>query len=116
VWLTNIDGTIRVFDPLATYLTDKSPPDTGCLYSWVEANMRFEDPCAGSKYLLDGTMVDIRTNRDLDQYVVTLDNGFVYVDLHKVIVGKCRHWEQFGTETVWTKADPPPLCDNQLTN
>ena len=44
----------------------------GCLYAWVDSNHRFECPCHGSKYQLDGTYIEGPAPRDLDRFVVKL--------------------------------------------
>ena len=54
----------------------------GCLYAWVDSNARFECPCHGSKYQLDGTYIEGPAPRDLDRFVVQLldDSGNVAKD------------------------------------
>lgn len=44
----------------------------GCLYGWVDSTNRFECPCHGSKYQLDGTYIEGPAPRDLDRFVVQL--------------------------------------------
>jgi len=44
----------------------------GCLYGWVDSTGRFECPCHGSKYELDGTYIEGPAPRDLDRFVVQL--------------------------------------------
>jgi cytochrome b6-f complex iron-sulfur subunit len=44
----------------------------GCLYAWVDSTSRFECPCHGSKYELDGTYIEGPAPRDLDRFVVKL--------------------------------------------
>ncbi len=43
----------------------------GCIYTWVEANDRFECPCHGSKYRLDGRRIESPAPRDLDRFKVS---------------------------------------------
>jgi cytochrome b6-f complex iron-sulfur subunit len=54
----------------------------GCLYAWVDSTNRFECPCHGSKYQLDGTYIEGPAPRDLDRFVVKLvdDKGNVVQD------------------------------------
>ena len=40
----------------------------GCIYAWVDANDRFECPCHGSKYRLDGRRIEAPAPRDLDRF------------------------------------------------
>lgn len=79
-WLVNI-GDAGVADPrlpadyperaqkgvLALY---KVCVHLGCLYKWVPTNNRFECPCHGSKYLLNGVRIDGPARRNLDALVV----------------------------------------------
>jgi cytochrome b6-f complex iron-sulfur subunit len=40
----------------------------GCIYSWTPANDRFECPCHGSKYRLDGRRIESPAPRTLDRF------------------------------------------------
>ncbi len=40
----------------------------GCIYNWIPANDRFECPCHGSKYRLDGRRIEEPAPRDLDRF------------------------------------------------
>ncbi len=40
----------------------------GCIYSWTPANNRFECPCHGSKYRLDGRRIESPAPRTLDRF------------------------------------------------
>lgn len=42
----------------------------GCIYSWTPANERFECPCHGSKYRLDGRRIESPAPRTLDRFYV----------------------------------------------
>ncbi len=42
----------------------------GCIYSWTPANSRFECPCHGSKYRLDGRRIESPAPRTLDRFLV----------------------------------------------
>lgn len=42
----------------------------GCIYSWTPANERFECPCHGSKYRLDGRRIESPAPRDLDRFKI----------------------------------------------
>jgi cytochrome b6-f complex iron-sulfur subunit len=44
----------------------------GCLPKWVPTNNRFECPCHGSKYNLDGTYIEGPAPRGLDRFVTTI--------------------------------------------
>lgn len=43
----------------------------GCIYAWTEANDRFECPCHGSKYRLDGRRIESPAPRTLDRFQIT---------------------------------------------
>ena len=48
----------------------------GCIYAWNVANQRFECPCHGSKYRLDGRRVESPAPRSLDRFQLSaLDAG-----------------------------------------
>jgi cytochrome b6-f complex iron-sulfur subunit len=42
----------------------------GCIYTWTASNNRFECPCHGSKYRLDGRRIEAPAPRDLDRFKV----------------------------------------------
>ncbi len=42
----------------------------GCIYSWTPANDRFECPCHGSKYRLDGRRIEAPAPRTLDRFQI----------------------------------------------
>ena len=54
----------------------------GCIYAWTPANDRFECPCHGSKYRLDGRRIDDPAPRSLDRFkIAALDaNGSILAE------------------------------------
>ncbi|MCL4867723.1 MAG: Rieske 2Fe-2S domain-containing protein [Anaerolineae bacterium] len=79
-WLVNLDTTesndrmYRATDEpndivgvLAVY---KVCTHLGCIYDWIEANERFECPCHGSKYRLDGRRIEDPAPRTLDRFSI----------------------------------------------
>ena len=40
----------------------------GCIYAWTPSNNRFECPCHGSKYRLDGRRIESPAPRSLDRF------------------------------------------------
>ena len=42
----------------------------GCIYDWTPANDRFECPCHGSKYRLDGRRIESPAPRSLDRFPI----------------------------------------------
>jgi len=77
-WLVNI-GTERATDPRHPQNAVTQPglaaffalcTHEHCDYKWVPINNRFECPCHGAKFLLDGTRVDGPAQRDLDRFQI----------------------------------------------
>lgn len=78
-WLVNLDTDQP--SPLVEKASDEQPlkgvaaiykvcTHLGCIYSWTPANNRFECPCHGSKYRLDGRRIEDPAPRDLDRFQV----------------------------------------------
>lgn len=42
----------------------------GCIYAWTPSNNRFECPCHGSKYRLDGRRIESPAQRTLDRFLL----------------------------------------------
>lgn len=70
-WLSNADDGFRSLYAVCTHL--------GCLPKWQPANNRFECPCHGSKFQLDGTYITGPAPRNMDRFVatITFTNGDV---------------------------------------
>ena len=77
-WLSNLD-TDQPNDLMAPADQDTLPikgvaviykvcTHLGCIYTWVGANDRFECPCHGSKYRLDGRRIESPAPRNLDRF------------------------------------------------
>lgn len=47
----------------------------GCIYAWTPANQRFECPCHGSKYRLDGRRIESPAPRTLDRFMLQAVNA-----------------------------------------
>lgn len=69
----------------------------GCLPSWVEANTRFECPCHGSKFELDGKYIEGPAPRSLDRFVTTI------------------YFEDGTVETTNSEGDPIPLAGRSIS-
>lgn len=61
-----------------------------CEYAWEQANGRFTDPCSGSKFTLDGRLLEGPATQDLNQYPITEKSGELFVDLTTLIQGQTR--------------------------
>ena len=53
VYLHRTDSEIIVWDA-------RAPIGSGCRIAWVMINDRFEDPCSGAKWCIDGSIADRR--------------------------------------------------------
>jgi hypothetical protein len=85
VFVVNLRGQLFAWDMNAP--VEKG---TRCFYKWVPTNHRFEDPCSGDKWCLDGTVADDRNGpaRTLDSYRLTVDaNGIVWLYPDQLILG-----------------------------
>lgn len=47
----------------------------GCIYAWNAPNQRFECPCHGSKYRLDGRRVESPAPRTLDRFSISFEDA-----------------------------------------
>jgi len=82
-WVVNLDTTNPQGQERMSLAPDEEEPirgvaaiykvctHLGCIYSWTPANDRFECPCHGSKYRLDGRRIEAPAPRSLDRFEVT---------------------------------------------
>jgi len=77
-WLVNLDTT----QPNELMYTAPGDPEEivgvaaiykvcthlGCIYAWTDSNNRFECPCHGSKFRLDGRRIESPAPRNLDRF------------------------------------------------
>lgn len=63
-WLSNPQEGFLALYAVCTHL--------GCLPKWVATNNRFECPCHGSKFELDGAYIEGPAPRALDRFVTTI--------------------------------------------
>jgi len=72
VWvIKHSPDQITVFSPICTHL--------GCYYQWDRNTGRFECPCHGSVFTLDGKVVGGPAPRPLDTLQTKIDNGNLLV-------------------------------------
>jgi hypothetical protein len=71
VYVVNLDGQLLAWDAWPAL------PKRCSQMAWVPFNHRFEDPCSGAKWCLDGTIADPRFDqvRSLDHYKVEITNA-----------------------------------------
>lgn len=79
-WLVNLDTTANEGAERMSLASDEEQPivgvaaiykvctHLGCIYNWNGANERFECPCHGSKYRLDGRRIEAPAPRSLDRF------------------------------------------------
>ncbi|MDQ7026586.1 MAG: Rieske 2Fe-2S domain-containing protein [Anaerolineae bacterium] len=70
-WVSQTEEGLMVMYDVCTHL--------GCLPKWVSTNTRFECPCHGSKYRINGTWIEGPAPRGLDLFPieVTYEDGTV---------------------------------------
>lgn len=79
-WLVNLDTSVEQGRE-RMYRASDEPSDIkgvaaiykvcthlGCIYAWTPTNNRFECPCHGSKYRLDGRRIESPAPRTLDRF------------------------------------------------
>ena len=68
-WVSNTDHGLVVLYGVCPHL--------GCLPNWIQTNNRFECPCHGSKYQLDGHYIEGPAPRSMDRFatVLTFNDG-----------------------------------------
>lgn len=66
-WLSNTKDGVYALYKVCTHL--------GCLYAWSTINGRFECPCHGSKFQLDGTYIEGPAPRSLDRFAVQVQDA-----------------------------------------
>jgi hypothetical protein len=84
-------------------------PNERCLLRWVEVNNRFECPCRGDKFQLDGPWIEEMARRDMDRLTIWVqtphgilrtppdgspvpihDATEIWIDRNQIIRGKSR--------------------------
>ena len=68
-------------------LASQDPHRWGCRILWDRSNHRFDDPCLGSKYALDGIYILGPSPRGMDHYAYRIINGNVWADVTKKMLG-----------------------------
>ncbi|MCI0394330.1 MAG: ubiquinol-cytochrome c reductase iron-sulfur subunit [Chloroflexi bacterium] len=81
-WLVNLDSTNPQGQERMYQAEDEAEPiigvaaiykvctHLGCIYNWTPTNNRFECPCHGSKYRLDGRRIESPAPRTLDRFKI----------------------------------------------
>ena len=83
VFIVTMATEILAFDPMVDY-----SQSFRCPVRWVESNHRFEEPCGGSKFFMDGRWLEGPALRNLDRYLVVIDrDGTVRIETWRTIKG-----------------------------
>ncbi len=83
VYIVQFDGELRAWDAVS--------PVSTCRFGWVAINRRFEDPCSGAKWCIDGSIADRRFKdaTSLQSYEIDVhSNGQILVYPLKIIAGE----------------------------
>lgn len=99
LFIVNTGQEFIAFDARSTTTEER------CRVKWVPINERFEDPCCGSKFTLDGTYIEGPAVRNLDRYPVTIRGEQVWVNLSQPMLGDSRTVSQSGVETTRSEVD-----------
>lgn len=116
-WLVNVDND----DPEGCERMWKAPGDEdivgvaaiykvcthlGCIYAWVDANDRYECPCHGSKYRLDGRRIEDPAPRNLDRFkLAALDDNETVIAESIVSSDGTYETLQLPTDTAFLQVD-----------
>lgn len=66
-WMVRTEDGVRALYKVCTHL--------GCLYEWDTLNYRFQCPCHGSRFWLDGSLMRGPAARGLDQFTIRMLDG-----------------------------------------
>jgi len=78
----------------------------GCIYAWVDANDRFECPCHGSKYRLDGRRIVSPAPRNLDRFkIVALDENESEIASSQIAADGSYDVMPLPPQTAWIEVD-----------
>lgn len=79
LWLANADD--------AMFALSQRCPHLGCRVPFCESSGRFECPCHGSVFDIDGAYITGPSPRGLDRYELTREGGLLIADLDKLLAG-----------------------------
>jgi cytochrome b6-f complex iron-sulfur subunit len=85
VWIVRLPGRIIAIDATCTHL--------GCRTAWATDDMRFQCPCHGSSFAIDGTNLDGPAPRALDRLAICVRDGRVIVDRSRRFRKERGEWE-----------------------
>lgn len=87
VWVVNLNGRLLALN--ADYSSDSDRFSCKEMVVWVPTNSRFEGPCSGDKFALDGRWIKTYSTEPhgLQQFPVAVRDGAVWVDFSRPIEG-----------------------------
>ncbi|MCA9929999.1 MAG: hypothetical protein KC419_16055 [Anaerolineales bacterium] len=89
-WLVHTPaGQLIAFAPESPDYADHITGDE-CRFIWTEAVQRFVDPCSGDEWELNSRLnlkesPELWSNRDLDQYGISVQDGSIFVQFHQLV-------------------------------
>jgi cytochrome b6-f complex iron-sulfur subunit len=116
-WLVNLDTSNAQGEERMSRASDESSDikgvaaiykvctHLGCIYSWTAANQRFECPCHGSKYRLDGRRIESPAPRSLDRFRLEALNANKEVIAESELVGDFYQPLNLPAETAFLSID-----------
>lgn len=116
-WLVNVDtedpiGCERMWHAdgdkgpiVGTAAIYKVCTHLGCIYSWNDPNNRFECPCHGSKYRLDGRRIEAPAPRNLDRFKLSALDADENVLATSDVVDGALDVLQLPSGTTWLRID-----------
>ena len=84
IWLVHTETGWRAFNRY----TPSFVQARACLYAWTPTNGRFEDPCSGSKFTLDGRLIQPPATQNLTTYPLIIKGDEIRIDLSQPILGE----------------------------
>ncbi len=92
LWLVHTpEGQLFSFAPIAPTYAEHIDVDE-CRYTWSTPQHRFIDPCSGDEWELNGALnlehsTEMWSNRDLDQYGLSIQDGKIFVQRTNIAAG-----------------------------
>ena len=88
IWVVNLqpgENKLVALNTVCTHL--------GCIPNWLAGDLKFQCPCHGSGYYLDGVNFEGPTPRPLERFAVRIEDGYVFVDKTKIYRSELGEWD-----------------------
>ena len=118
VWVAHLEDQVLLLDGRTNHALADSYLG-GCYFIWNIATSRFEDPCYGSKYRVDGTLIEGPGWYDLLQYETKITaDGILMFRVTGYETSVCRDFRlaKRGESYRYNNRigdESPPLCENR---